>query len=193
MMRVVCFLGPLVVAGASSAKVTPVQKVIQLMEGMVAKGEDEKHAEQVQFAAYKTFCEQTSAGKASAIADAAQNTEILTADIEKYEADAAALAKGIKELDEDISGFQADMKAATAVRDKEHADFLVEEKDHQESVEQMGKATNTVEAEAHDTAQTAFLQQVAKMPAVDAHSKKLIQSYLAQDADELDAETLSLA
>ena len=54
------------------------------------------------------------------------------------------------------------MKEATAVRDKEHADFLVEEKDQQESVEQMGKATNTMEAEALDTAQTAFLQQVAK-------------------------------
>ena len=45
------------------------------------------------------------------------------------------------------------MKAATAVRDKEHADFLVEKQDHQESVEQMGKATNTVGAAAHDTAQ----------------------------------------
>jgi len=180
-------------AVANASAVTPVQKVIQLMEGMVAKGEEEKHQEQVQFAAYKTFCEQTSAGKASAIADAAEQIEILTADIEKYEADAAALAKGIAELDEDISGFNADMKAATAVRDKEHADFLVEEKDHQESVEQMGKATNTVEAEAHDTAQTAFLQQVAKMPAMDAHSKKLIQSYLAQDQDELDAENLAMS
>ena len=57
------------------------------------------------------------------------------------------------------------MTAATAVHDKEHGDFLVKEKDHQESVEQMGKATNTVEAEAHDRAQTTFLQQVAKMPA----------------------------
>ena len=54
------------------------------------------------------------------------------------------------------------MKEATAVRDEEHADFLVEEKDHQESVEQMGKPTNIMEAEAHDAAQTAFLQQVAK-------------------------------
>jgi len=192
-MKLACVLALLAVAGASSTTVTPVQKVIQLMEGMVAKGEEEKHAEQVQFAAYKTFCEQTSAGKASAIAEAAETIEILTADIEKYEADAAALAKGIAELDEDISGLLADQKAATAVRDKEHADFLVEEKDHQESVEQMGKATSTVEAEAHDTAQTAFLQQVAAMPAVDAHSKKLIQSYLAQDADELDAETLAVA
>ena len=85
------------------------------------------------------------------------------------------------------------MKAATAVHDKEHGDFLVKEKDHQKSVEQMGKATNTVEPEAHDTAQTTFLQQVARMPAMDAHSKKLIQSYLTQDQEELDAENLAMS
>ena len=33
--------------------VTPVQKVVQLMQGMLAKGQKEKHNEQVQFAAYK--------------------------------------------------------------------------------------------------------------------------------------------
>merc|ERR1719478_2011220 len=107
-------MGVLAVASATSARVTPVQKVIQLMEGMVAKGEEEKHAEQVQFAAYKTFCEQTSAAKGSAIAEAGEMIEILTADIEKYEADAANLAKGIAELDEDISQNLADQKASTA-------------------------------------------------------------------------------
>jgi polyhydroxyalkanoate synthesis regulator phasin len=137
MMRALFVVGLLTFAGASS--VTPVQKVIQLMEGMVAKGEDEKHAEQVQFASYKTFCEQTSASKGSAIAEAAERIDILTADIEKYESDAATLAKGIAALDRDISNLQADQKAATGVRDKEHADFLTEEKDHQESVEQMAR------------------------------------------------------
>merc|ERR1719247_2769435 len=57
----------------------------------------------------------------------------------------------------------------------------------------MGKATATVESEAHDTAQTALLQQVVKMPTMDSHSKKMIQSYLAQDQDELDAENLAVA
>jgi hypothetical protein len=39
------------------SEVTPVQKVLQLMEGMLAKGKQEKHDEQVQFAAYKQFCD----------------------------------------------------------------------------------------------------------------------------------------
>ena len=39
------------------AEVAPVQKVVQLMEGMLAKGKSEKQEEQVQFAAYKQFCD----------------------------------------------------------------------------------------------------------------------------------------
>ena len=38
---------------ALATEVTPVQKVIQLLNGMAEKGKSEKHAEQVQFAAYK--------------------------------------------------------------------------------------------------------------------------------------------
>ena len=79
----------------------------------------------------------------------------------------------------DISGFNADMKTATAVHDKEHADFLVEQNEQQESVEQVRQAMSTVKVEPHDTAQTACFQQVAKMLFMDAHSKKLIQSNLS--------------
>jgi len=43
----------------NGVKVTPVQKVIQLLDDMVAKGESEKQDEQVQFAKLKTFCDST--------------------------------------------------------------------------------------------------------------------------------------
>merc|ERR1719326_332514 len=157
MMKAAILLGMLCVGFASSsvqqAKVTPVQKVLQLMEGMVAKGEEEKQAEQVQFAAYSKWCKQTSVGKFRAINEAAEAIQNLKADIEKYTSDAAFLKRSIARLDEDISDLDNDMKVATAARAKEHAEFLAEEKDIQESVEQMGTATETVQAEAHDTAQ----------------------------------------
>ena len=38
---------------ASKSDVTPVQKVVQLLERMLEKGKKEKHSEQVQFASYK--------------------------------------------------------------------------------------------------------------------------------------------
>merc|ERR1719267_347251 len=88
---------------AAEMKVTPVQKVIQLMEGMLEKGKKEKHEEQVQFAAYKQFCDDTSVEKKRAIAEANEMIDTLKADIQKYTADSAKLTKEIAELDEDIS------------------------------------------------------------------------------------------
>merc|ERR1719301_188584 len=82
-------------AFGNEAEVTPVQKVIQLMNGMLEKGKAEKHEEQVQFAAYKQFCDDTEVEKKRAIAEANERIDILKADIAKYTADAARLTKEI--------------------------------------------------------------------------------------------------
>merc|ERR1712217_717652 len=88
-------------AGKTVGSVSPVQKVVQLMEGMMAKGKEEKHKEEVQFAAYKQFCDDTAVEKKRAIEEANEKIEVLTADIEKYTADAAQLAKEIAAHEED--------------------------------------------------------------------------------------------
>merc|ERR1719157_251993 len=99
---------------AVAVQVTPVQKVVQLMEGMMAKGKEEKHAEQVQFAAYKQFCEDTTMEKKRRIEEANEKVEVLKADIEKYFADAAQLTKEIAAHEEDISVWTGDIKAASS-------------------------------------------------------------------------------
>jgi len=154
---------------------------------MVAKGEAEKQAEQVQFAAYGKWCKTTSTAKFRAINEAAESIQNLQADIEKYTSDAAFLKRAVARLDEDISEIEADMKSATKVRAEEHADFLAKERDVQESVQQMGTATDTVQAEAHDSAQTA-LTQVAKLPVLDEKDKKNIAALLSMDDEDRDAE-----
>merc|ERR1719174_307238 len=121
-------------------EVTPVQKVIQLMEGMLEKGKKEKHEEQVQFAAYKQWCDDTTVEKTRAIAEAEDKIEMLKADIQKYEADASALAKEIADHDEDISVWEGDIKAATKVREIENADYVATHKDYSESIDALGRA-----------------------------------------------------
>ena len=76
------------------SEVTPVQKVIELMNGMLAKGEKEKHEEQVQFAAYKQFCDDTAVEKKRAISEAAEQFEE-KAGIAMYTSDAARLPKEV--------------------------------------------------------------------------------------------------
>merc|ERR1719160_2292851 len=117
MMRVVSLLLLCVaIAHADAVKETPVQKVIQLMDGMIAKGTDEMQKEQVQFSTYKAFCDSTTADKQKSIKDANEKIEVLNADIQKFEAEAAQLGTEIGVLDVDISTWEGDFKAASKVR-----------------------------------------------------------------------------
>jgi hypothetical protein len=92
-------------------------------------------APKVQFAAYKQFCDDTSTEKTRAIAEANERIDVLKADIQKDAADAALLTKEIAELDEDISIWEGDIKAATNVREIEKNDYDATNKDYSESVD----------------------------------------------------------
>merc|ERR1719178_429308 len=140
---------------ANSVEVTPVQKVIQLLNGMLEKGKAEKHDEQVQFAAYKQFCDDTTVEKKRAIEEANENIEILKADIQKYTADAAQLAKEIAGHEEDISVWNGDSKAATKVREIEKADYDTTHKDYTESVDALNMAIAVLKKQAPDRPQAS--------------------------------------
>merc|ERR1719453_1226809 len=150
--------------GASATDVTPVQKVIQLMEGMLEKGKKEKHGEQVQFAAYKQFCDDTTVEKNRDIKESNQIIDVLKADIEKYEADAARLAREIAAHDEDISVWEGDFKAANKVREIEHEDYVTTHKDYTESLDALEEGIATVKKEAGATKQAAAsLMQISAL------------------------------
>merc|ERR550514_1009353 len=128
MNSIVAFV--LIFAATDASAVTPVQKVIQLLNGMVEKGKKEKADEQKQFAAYKQFCDDTTVEKQRSIKEANEMIEILQADIQKYESDAAELAKEIAGHDDDIATWEGDMKASSKVRSIEHADYVATHKDY---------------------------------------------------------------
>merc|ERR1712118_454563 len=176
---------------ASGTTVTPVQKVIQLLNGMVEKGKKEKHEEQVQFAAYKQVCDDTTVEKQRAIKEANEMIEILQADIQKYEADAAQLAKEIAKHDEDISTWEGDFKAASKVREIEHTDYVATHKDYTESIDALDEGIATLKKQAHDVKQAAAsLMQISASNIIPAESKRVIDAFLAQDPDD---ENLAVA
>jgi len=180
-------LGAAHAAGTSKSEVTPVQKVIQLMEGMLEKGKKEKHDEQVQFAAYKQFCDDTSVEKKRAIAEANEKIEVLKADIQKYTADAAQLTKEIAELDEDISIWNGDIKAATNVREIEKADYDATHKDYSESVDALQRAIAVLKKQSHDRKQASFAQVSAlkSLSLIPEEAKKTIDLFFQQDPEGL--------
>merc|ERR1719162_1823567 len=156
------------------------------MNGMLEKGKKEKHEEQVQFAAYKQFCDDTTVEKTRSIAEANQMIEVLKADIQKYSADAELLAKEIADHEEDISVWSGDMKAATKVREIEKADYDETHKDYSESVDALERAIAVLKKTASDKKQ-ADLVQVAALKDLDLipkEAKRSIDVFLAQDPDE---------
>merc|ERR1719389_1468304 len=174
---------------ANASAVTPVQKVIQLLQGMAEKGKKEKHEEQVQFAAYKQFCDDTTVEKQRAIKEATAKMEQLVAAIQKAEADAATLAKEIAQLDEDISVYEGDKKAATEVREMENADYLATHKDYSESVDALERAIATMKKQDYDRTQ---LLQVKSLQLIPDHTKKAISAFLSQ-GDELGEDLMALS
>merc|ERR1719364_127046 len=186
MKSVATFACLLALAESSKTDVTPVQKVIQLMEGMLEKGKKEKHGEQVQFAAYKQFCDDTTVEKQRAIKEANEMIEMLKADIQQYTVDAETLGKEIAGHDEDISTWEGDIKAATKVREIEKTDYDATHKDYSESVDALERAIAVLKKQAHDRkqadlVQVAALQEVNFIPKEAKHS---IDIFLAQDPDE---------
>jgi len=168
--------------GASASKVTPVQKVIALLENMLAKGKDEKHAEQVQFAAYKQFCDDTTTEKNRAVKEAEEAIEMLKADIQKAVADAAQLAKEISEHDADIATWNGDSKAATKVREIEQTDYQATHKDYSESVDALQRAIQVLKKQAYDRSQASFaeVKSLKAMVLIPPEAKKAIDTFLMQ-------------
>jgi hypothetical protein len=172
----------LIVSAVGNA-ITPVQKVIEMMNGMLEKGKKEKHEEQVQFAAYKQFCDDTTVEKKRAIEEANEQIDVLKADIEKYTDTARQLTKEIAEHDEDISVWEGDIKAATKVRDIEKADYSATHTDYSESVDALERAIAVLKKQSHDRAQASLIQ-LKKLKLIPAQAKNIIDAFLQQDPDE---------
>ena len=119
------------------------------MQGMAEKGKKEKHEEQVQYAAYKQFCEDIEVEKKTAIKEAKEKIEMLKADIQKYEADAPQRAKDITVHDEDKMTREGDINAATKVHNLENTDYKAQHKDHSESIDALERAIEVLKKQSH--------------------------------------------
>jgi uncharacterized small protein (DUF1192 family) len=176
----------LCLALVNGSEVTPVQKVVALMEGMLEKGKKDKHEEQIQFASYKQFCDDTSVEKTRSIAEAEETIGVLKADIQKFSANAARLTKEIAGLDEDISIWNGDIRAATNVREIEKADYDAMHKDYSESVDALQRAIAVLKKQAHDRTQKSALVQLQSLSLIPDNAKKTIDAFLQQSGEDVE-------
>merc|ERR1719359_453831 len=109
----------------SALDVTPLQKVVQMLEEVKAKGQKEKHEEEVEFAKFHEWCDQVRADKTRSIKELGDEIMQKAADIDAAEADAETLAEEIGELEKEIASLTADLNAAKKIRAKTNADYKV--------------------------------------------------------------------
>jgi hypothetical protein len=185
-----CFLLFLGLSNAKvveQSKVTPIQKVLELMAEMKAKGIKEKDAEAVRFSAFSQWCEDTKRTKTAEIEAGNMKIEELKAGIEKAAVLIKKLTDRILELDEDVGRWKKDEKSATTVRDAETVDYVATVADYTESIDALREAISVLKKQDYDRKQaSAALLQVKGLKLVPYASKKALTNFLQQDPELVD-------
>merc|ERR1719421_1740064 len=117
-----------------AAKNRPVSKVITLLKDMMAQMEKEAEEDEEIYEKMACWCETNDKEKTKSIADAEARIEDLTTEIEELTAASARLNTEIKNLEKEVAANQAALDQATAIRQKELAEFNAEEKDLLQSI-----------------------------------------------------------
>jgi predicted RNase H-like nuclease (RuvC/YqgF family) len=107
-----------------------VQKVIQMLSDMKAKCTTEKKDEEVAFAQFQEYCATEVPALKKSIATAAETIDLLDSEIAKLTSEVAVLADEISKLQSEVASFEAEKKAKTLQREKDHAAFIAESTDY---------------------------------------------------------------
>jgi len=173
--------------------VTPIQKVTQMLEDMLAKGKAAKEDEATKYAEYKTFCKDTAWDKSTSIKTANAAIEQLSADIDKAASDASEAVKAISVLDADLATWKKDITVQTRERKEAKAVFDTVHQDYTESIDAVSRALALLKA---GPGRASFIQieNLLNLNKIPLHAKNKILAFLQdkptnallQDAELID-------
>jgi len=179
---VVVLLALFAACPAASAEATnPVQKVLALLADLQAKIIKEGEAAQKVFDEFSEWCEDRSRELHFEIKTGKAEVAELKASIDQSAANMAAAGDKIEELAGGIAKADADLKNATAIREKEAADFASEEKELLEVISMLDRAVGILEKEMKKggAAMLQFSKARGVMQALDV----LVQAAVFNSAD----------
>jgi chromosome segregation ATPase len=125
---------------ASASKEYPVSKVVELIRDMKAQLEKEQEADEEIYEKLACWCETNDKEKTKAIADAESKLTNLQAKIETMTAQSAQLNVELEGLEKEVAANQKSLDVATALREKQLAEFNEEEKEMLEAIKSLGAA-----------------------------------------------------
>merc|ERR1719478_1675041 len=148
MVRAIALLFVVMAAPAAHASsVDPIEKVLQMIGDLQTKIIGEGTDAQKVYDEFSEFCEDRSRELGFEIKTGKQGVKDLTATIDNEKATAESLTAKIEEISSAISVDEADLKAATDIRNKENAAFVAEEKELIDVIGTLERAIGVLEKE----------------------------------------------
>jgi len=142
-------------AGRDEESVSPVEKVLELMNSLYAQVEDEGKEEAATYKKFACFCKDTQLSKDKAIKDGNDNESDQLATIEQMTAKEASLTQSITDLNTDLDNGEQSLIDATNERaeekakyDKKHTDCINSVEGVRTAIADIAAATSFVEKEA---------------------------------------------
>jgi hypothetical protein len=149
----VCILALFVDAATLHSKVSPVQKVVQLLDELKAKVEADLVAEEVMMEEYTKYCDSEANTKDDAIRSAARTLKELGSTIENAEGQISVLSAEVEKLTSKISDSEEELSEETDMRNKQRATFEKTEKEMLDTVDTLERSLVVLKR-----GQTQFLQ-----------------------------------
>merc|ERR1719199_782115 len=158
----------MMMTAVSSETATPIEQVVNMLSDLETKILGEGNDAQKVYDEFSEFCEDRSRELGFEIKTGKQGVKDLTATIEDEKAKAASLNAKIEELSSAISVDEADLKAATDIRNKENAAFVAEEKELVDVIGTVERAIGILEKELAKTGSASMMQLQSATSVVSA-------------------------
>merc|ERR1719359_2086164 len=142
----------------SASEANPIEKILEMISELQAKVIGEGKDAQKTYDEFAEWCEDRSTSLSHEIKTGKANVAELKATIEEETSSIGSLETKIEELSSDIQTDEADLKAATGIREQEAADFAAEEKELTQVIGMLERASSILSKEMSKSGGAAMLQ-----------------------------------
>merc|ERR1719484_187428 len=191
MARLAFFL----LAAVGATGVSPVAKVIELLDELTGKVKGDLAAEETMMEEYTKYCDSESNEKEDAITSHKRTIGDLEAEIADASARISELGTEVEELAGKISGTESDLAGATKLRDEEKAAFSASESELVDTVDSLERALvvlkrgqSFLQARDQDTMNklTMSLSKIIEANWVNKEDKAAVQALLQSNSGDED-------
>merc|ERR1719253_1192128 len=165
----------------SAVEANPIEKILEMISDLQAKVIGEGQDAQKTYDEFAEWCEDRSTQLGFEIKTGKANVEELKATIDQETSSIAALETKIEELSNDIKTDEADLDAATKIRQKEAADFAAEEKELTTVLDMLERATSILSKEMAKSG--ASMLQLKSASSITEALSVMVQASALSSAD----------